>query len=432
MSSHRSRALSTFAFGIPFRPCTRRLLGCALAAGLVVAPALHATETVIYKGMLSDAGKSANGNFALRVQLFDQPVDGQALTGAIELPNVAVANGAFQVPLDLPAKLPAKRSVWLQAQIKAPGAQAFEALQGREEIKSTLGGVCWELAGNTAVPSGGRVGISDAGTPLLAVGNSNSLLYMRRGGGIEQDNALAQGLSSAAFNGNSSASGANSLTAGKGQTLAGHSYSMVFADGTSGFFPSTTSNEFLVRAQNGVGINTNAPLGTLSVQRGGASGATSASASVILGESDTNTYLSLLTPSNQERGVLFGDPVNNASGGVLYNTAANPNGLTLRTGGNIDRARLTSTGKLLLNAPDVQLTTPADVVLRSPDANGMILDLIPNVGSGFRINVSDTEFELTPKFAGVTRISSLVGILRVPTTNPLEVSGDASKAVAGV
>jgi hypothetical protein len=432
MSSLRSRAVSTHARVAPFRQHARRLLGCALAALLAAAPALHASETVTYKGNLSDGGKGATGTYGLRVQLFDQPVGGLPLSAQIELPSVAVSNGAFQVPLELPGKLPADRSVWLQAQIKPPGGQDFQALVGREEINATLGGTCWELTGNTGVPNGARVGVSDTNTPLIAVGNASSLLYMRQGGGIEQDNATAAGVSSVAFNGNSTASGNNSLAAGRGATAAGHNYSMVFGDGQPGQFMSTLANQFLVRAQNGVGINTNAPIGTLSVRRGGASGAASASASVITGESDSSTYLTLLTPASQERGVLFGDPTNVASGGVLYNTAANPNGMTLRTGGNIDRLRLSNSGKLLLNAPNEPLTTLSDMVLRSADAGAFTVEMQPSTGTGFRIDVGNQTFQLTPLFAGgVAQVNSNWGIGRTPNTNRLEVAGAASKDTAG-
>jgi hypothetical protein len=267
---------------------------------------------------------------------------------------------------------------------------------------------------------------------LIAVGNASSLLYMRQGGGIEQDNATAAGVSSVAFNGNSTASGNNSLAAGRGATAAGHNYSMVFGDGQPGQFMSTLANQFLVRAQNGVGINTNAPIGTLSVRRGGASGAASASASVITGESDSSTYLTLLTPASQERGVLFGDPTNVASGGVLYNTAANPNGMTLRTGGNIDRLRLSNSGKLLLNAPNEPLTTLSDMVLRSADAGAFTVEMQPSTGTGFRIDVGNQTFQLTPLFAGgVAQVNSNWGIGRTPNTNRLEVAGAASKDTAG-
>jgi hypothetical protein len=65
----------------------------------------------------------------------------------------------------------------------------------------------------------------------------------------EQDNATAAGVSSVAFNGNSTALGNNSLVAGRGATAVGHSFSMVFGDGQPGQITSTMANQFLVRAQ---------------------------------------------------------------------------------------------------------------------------------------------------------------------------------------
>lgn len=72
------------------------------------------------------------------------------------------------------------------------------------------------------------------------------------------NNATAMGLAT-------SAQGANSLAAGR-SAEAVHEGAFVWGDSDSASFSSTASNQFLVRASNGVGINTNNPLDVLHVR----------------------------------------------------------------------------------------------------------------------------------------------------------------------
>ncbi len=51
-------------------------------------------------------------------------------------------------------------------------------------------------------------------------------------------------------------------------------------------------------------------------------------------EGSGNTYLNFLTPDNRESSVLFGKASDGASGGIVYNNLANPNGIQFRTNGN--------------------------------------------------------------------------------------------------
>jgi len=158
---------------------------------------------VTYKGSLDDGGKAANGTYDIQMQLFTAEYGGVPVTLPITLPQVVVKEGSFQVPVDLPCKLPADQSVWLQAQIKPPGSAAFYPLEGRQEIDSTLGGNCWETTGSTAVTSD-VVGINDNSRQLLRLRNNASVLYLRGTGGIEQNGSTAAGFNSVALNGTSS------------------------------------------------------------------------------------------------------------------------------------------------------------------------------------------------------------------------------------
>lgn len=412
----------------------------ALAVLMALAPTAHAMESLTYKGTLRDNDKAANGTYDLQVQLFSAEHGGTPITFPLTLPQVAVKEGSFQVPVDLPGKLPANQSVWLQAQIKPPGSSTFYPLDGRQEINSTLGGTCWETTGNTGLVVGGTVGILDGiGTTLVTLRNRDSKLILRATGGVEQNGSIASALGSVALNGTSIAGAPNSFVVGKGQTGTSHNYSMVFADGQGAantYFSSTAADQFIVRAQNGVGINTNAPRGSLSVQRGGVSGAPAVSPSVFTAESDTNMYMTLLTPSTQERGIFFGDEISTSKGGIIFDSVnpAGPNndGFTFRTGGNLDRMRLTSGGLLRLN---VNLEPPpllrSDVMFREPVTGAFSMALQSSAvtaGTVFLVDTDDT-FSIIP--SGDMEILTNLGIDRPPAANKFEVEGNASKTTAG-
>lgn len=422
----------------------RRLLLPAVIALLLPLPAL--AETVTYKGSLQDGGKPANGRFDLRVQLYSAEVGGVSIGEAITLHGVSIENGRFNVPVELAQPLPNDASVWLEAQLQAPGGSGFQSLQGRQEIKSVAGGVCWELGGNTGVGGGNvTLGVTDTSSSAVAVTNSNSFLYVRRDGGIEQNNSFASAPFSVAWGNVAVAGASNSFAAGRGNIAVGHTFTTVFGDGGVSPFSSTAANQFLIRALNGVAINTNAPLGTFTVRRGGSSGVVAPAGSSITAESDANNYLSLLSPATTtERGILFGDTSSAANGGIIFNSVGagitNPNGLTFRTGGNIDRLKITSTGSLLLNkqsdaAADVSLKSTAigsphlEMYLRSVNDNFAILH-VDNDNSDFTVASSGDLVLTTTTAAKYVRTNERFGVLRRPLTNALEVEGNASKTTA--
>jgi len=87
-------------------------------------------------------------------------------------------------------------------------------------------------------------------------------------------------------------------------------------------------------AQN-TGIGTNTPLAKLHIF-GGASGNTTPYSPLVV-ESNSNTYINLLSPEGNETSILFGKTSNAASGGIVYNSVNTFNGLQFRTNGNITR-----------------------------------------------------------------------------------------------
>ncbi len=95
-----------------------------------------------------------------------------------------------------------------------------------------------------------------------------------------------------------------------------------------------------------LGVGTTTPEGTIHAFKGSAGAATADGNSALVLENSSRGYLSILTPDAEERGILFGDPLNNSDGGVMYNNVNTPNGLQFRTSGNTSRMAITSAGNV--------------------------------------------------------------------------------------
>src|SRR3989338_3931879 len=110
-------------------------------------------------------------------------------------------------------------------------------------------------------------------------------------------------------------------------------------------------------ASNYVGIGTAAPAAILDVIKGGVSGATPYSASIASFQSNAAAYVSILTPTNSENGVFFGQAWSNVAGGIIYDTAAVDQGFEFRNNGNVFKMALTSGGNLGVNTsgPDARI-----------------------------------------------------------------------------
>ena len=208
------------------------------------------------------------------------------------------------------------------------------------------GGFSHNVASNSqhATIAGGRQNTIGSGSHNAAIGggdnnqiSADSAYSVIPGG---RDNLVGVGAS-------------NAFAAGR-QAHANHRGAFVWADDTSANFASTASNQFLVRAGGGVGINTTEPEGPLHVSSGSAA-AMAFGGSIGIFESGGDGYVSLLVPTNQTGGYIFGTAANNMDAGVIYNgsatrdlrlrVAGSPR-MTITTNGNVGIGTTTPTGLL--------------------------------------------------------------------------------------
>jgi hypothetical protein len=155
------------------------------------------------------------------------------------------------------------------------------------------------------------------------------------------------------------------------------------------------SNDALnITTSNLIGINTNSPEARLHVLNGSAGTVTANSNSILVIENNTNGYLSILTPTSSENGILFGSPTSSVRAGVIY--LHNTDVLQFRTTGNITHANLNSTGLTVGRG-----TNPAAVALEINSASNTRFRIYENNSSSSYI-----EFLNTPTQAVINKFSA--------------------------
>jgi hypothetical protein len=155
------------------------------------------------------------------------------------------------------------------------------------------------------------------------------------------------------------------------------------------------SEKMRIKGNGNVGIGTATPLSKLHIFSGASGNITPFSPVVI--EGNNNTYINLLTPNNNESGLLFGKADNAASGGILYNSTGALNGLQFRTNGNITRMILTNNGNvgIGLTTPSAQLSISQNgTELAGSSASNSLRTLAGTLGStaGNELNLASIGF----------------------------------------
>lgn len=209
-----------------------------------------------------------------------------------------------------------------------------------------------------------------------------------------------------------------------------HDGSFVWADSpnlSSGVpFSSTGSNQFLIRATGGVGINTNSPQAALHVVDSSAGTPAPNPNSIAIFEKAGNGYLSILTPNANENGIVFGNTNRTTDGGIIYNTSAARSGMEFRTGSNITQMTITSAGNVGIGTStpssevEVRNTSDVELGLWSQDAGGHRWTL---QSSGVNGSLLDASFQIIDRTSGVNTSRFLIstnGNVGIGTNSPNE------------
>ena len=116
--------------------------------------------------------------------------------------------------------------------------------------------------------------------------------------------------------------------------------SLAVGSGLAGSVTAPTNGMII---EGNVGIGAYSPNRKLHVSTG-SSGAPSSTLSVGVFESASNTYVSLLSQSDEESGILFSLPGSSSHGGIIYNNSTYPSSMLFRTNGNITRMTISDIG----------------------------------------------------------------------------------------
>jgi len=202
--------------------------------------AIFANTASNLSGTIGNASLPANANFSgsVTAPVFQSSVNGTFIAGAFNTATGladASGGGTGNAVSGNYATVSGGRSN------KAQGVGAVVAGGGYDGV-TVAGNVA---SGNGSAISGGNANTASGLLSVVSGGNNNVA-----------SNSFAT-VPGGQFN---TAGGTHSFAAGrKGQAL--HNGSFVWADETDAYFSSTANNQFLIRAQNGVGINTNNPNG---------------------------------------------------------------------------------------------------------------------------------------------------------------------------
>ena len=393
------------------------------------------STAITYQGQLKDNGAPVNGLIQMSFQLYDAGAAGVPIGAPIAFPTVEVVGGLFSVDLDFGAtafngderflEVTVAGNVLSPRQRIAVAAYALHAMNGG-------GGNALDAADGSPteavfVDAEGEVGIGtttpgaalhivdatglslrinddmfvDSGSGFVGIGRSNRLTgaevfgIRRTGtgfGGMYIETSDAAGMP---FYGYATNNGVRAYH---------------YLDSTGGWRILVNNTDRLTITSTGdVGVGTTAPDTKFHALKGTAGTVAADANSVGVFENSTNAYVSILAPDASEKGVLFGEPSHSAAGGVLYNSAATPDGLQFRTNGNIVRMAIDAQGEVGIGTANP--TAPLDVALGSKllqiRLDGGLVPGINLTGTGGNLGIMRirNKIEMWPNDAGTTAAS---------------------------
>lgn len=329
------------------------------------------SDPLTYQGQLKRDGVPVNGVLEMVFTLWSDPVDGtpDARVGdTVTIDEVELVDGLFMVSLAFGADAFAVTPRWLQIAVVEPGkggpivtllsprqpiTAAPFSLQTRGLFVSAFGriGIGTTSPDNTLHIHKGSAGTvsADSSSPLVVESSTNAYVSV-----------LAPSTSeSGILFGNPDSNTAGGVVYNNSET----------DDGLQ--FRTNGDPRMVVNAAGNVGVGTTSPDNTLHVLKGPAGAVTAHSNSPLVVENSTSAYVSVLTPSISESGILFGNPDSNTAGGVVYNNSATDDGLQFRTNGNLTRMVVDGAGNIGVAAtqPESRLDVRGTITSQQSSGN---------------------------------------------------------------
>lgn len=377
-----------------------RLVVGSLIALVAAAPSLGETPlgtAFTYQGQLKQSGVPFDGMADFQFTLWDAagsgnpPIGGTQVDGAQAINALPVTAGLFTVTLNAGGEFGGNafngNARWLQIAMRSPaGGGDFTTLAPRQPLTATphalfaLNADRLDGLDSTAFLQSIPVPLTLSGTSATHIIRGENASTVAGVSGLLGSVTGASGISYGVFGQSASTAGrgvyglASAATGTSVYGVIGQSVSTSgrgvfgFATATSGVnygvfgntqSPNGYAGYFTGAAgslnyfQRNVGIGTTAPGNMLHVMKDSAGVVTGHADAPLVVENSTDAYINLLTPDANERGMLFGSPTAGATaGGIIYNAATTPDGLQFRTGGNVDRMVIDSTGNVGIGTGD--------------------------------------------------------------------------------
>lgn len=418
-----------------------------------------------FQGVVTDGGTPANATYDMQFRLYDASSGGSQVGPTLCSDNLAVAGGTFAVQLDFgsAAFTGSKRfiemSIRPDAGLDCTASTGFTSLAPRQEVTatpyaqhalgaatasvattalsaSTFGGQpssfytnAGNIASGTLADTRLSVNIPRANTTnafaarqsitsSLSTDPEALLVTLNNNNTSQAIKGVATGGSATVHGGLFEASNSPAGVGVLGQALANSGATrgvwgkVNSASGWAGYF----EGRGYFSGNVGIGTGMTAPLAPLHVHEGSAGAPVSANASAVFERSSTN-YLQVLSPDANERGVAFGSPVSGFHGGVYYTNAS---GLTLRTGGNTTRVRVSEVGDVGIGVatPGARLHVGGDLRVDGGIAIPVTTRYLSIPGTAFIPQNTDNT-SITSITDGMIRGSSLVAQSLLQATAPV-------------
>ena len=313
-----------------------------------------------FQGRLTDSlgNVVSDGSYNIRFRIYDDSLAGNVLWE--ETTSVQTKAGLFTVLLGSTSAIPESSfysaNRWLG--IKVGANSEITPRQRLASVGYSFQSNQWSSAGNDIYRNSGNVGIGTS-SPLVNLHlqsiPSVNLLLDNSGTGNRWNIGVAAG--------NNNAIGFTYGGATKTYFQTNGDIWFGVTGGNVGIGTSTPVNKLDVEGaaaigaaysgagtaptnglavEGNVGIGTAAPEQKLHVFKGSAGSVTANANSVGIFENSTHSYISVISPSSFDRGILFGDEVSNVNGGIIYSggymsflTNGGSNRMAINPSGNV-------------------------------------------------------------------------------------------------